>query len=223
MTDLWLILAPILLADVLNPVLFALLVFAAGTARPVLTSCAALLGHTLAYLAVGVVLALGLEQISGLLANPSTLDFVVELIIGLFIIGIALWTGKSSSESTETADQGMSPAKALGMGAVINLIGLPFAVPYVGAISQILKVHLDPWAAFFALLSYNLLYALPFTVVPLLVLIMGKRSRPILEKINGFLTKAADSVLPWLIGLLGLALVADALAFLLTGTPLIAV
>ena len=221
MTDLWMILAPILLADVLNPVLFAFLVFAAGTAQPVLTSSAALLGHTLAYLVVGVILALGLERISDLLANPSTLDFVVEFLIGLFIVGIAIWSSKSGGRNTETAPTCLSPLGALGTGAAINLVGLPFAVPYVGAISQILKVHLDPWAAFFTLLSYNLLYALPFTTVPLLVLAMGEQSRPILERINSFLTKIADKVLPTLIALVGLALIADALTFLLTGKPLI--
>ncbi len=55
MTDLWVSLIPILFADILNPVLFAFLVYAAGTDRAVLNSTAMLLGHTAAYLLVGIV------------------------------------------------------------------------------------------------------------------------------------------------------------------------
>ena len=43
------ILAPILLVDILNPVLLALLIFAASTGKPVANSAAMLLGHTLTY------------------------------------------------------------------------------------------------------------------------------------------------------------------------------
>ena len=41
-----------------------------------------------------------------------------------------------------------------------------------------------------------------------------------LEKINGFLGKASDIVMPWMLGLLGLALLADSVAFLLRGEGL---
>jgi hypothetical protein len=62
MSELWATLAPILIVDVINPVLFATMVYAAGTRRAVINSSAILLGHTLAYLGAGIVLALGLEQ-----------------------------------------------------------------------------------------------------------------------------------------------------------------
>jgi hypothetical protein len=49
MSDIWPSLVPILLADVVNPVLFAFMVYAAGTDRPIANSSALLLGHTVAY------------------------------------------------------------------------------------------------------------------------------------------------------------------------------
>jgi threonine/homoserine/homoserine lactone efflux protein len=221
MIDLWMILAPILVADVLNPVLFAFLVYAAGTRQGALNSSSALLGHTLSYLAAGVILALGLERIADQLANPSTLDFVVELIIGLFVVWVAVRMGKGGASDQPDTPSELTPIKSFGIGAILNLIGLPFAVPYVGAVSQILKVNLEPWGAFWSLAVYNLLYALPFVAVPLLVLALGDRSRPILERINGFLTRVADSVLPPVIGLVGLGLIADAVAYFVTGRPLV--
>ena len=48
----------ILLADSLNPVLFAFMVYVVGTDRPVTNPLAALTGHTVAYLAFGILLAL---------------------------------------------------------------------------------------------------------------------------------------------------------------------
>jgi hypothetical protein len=51
--ELWSVLLPILLTDVVNPVLFAFLVYAAGTDRPVAFSSSMLLGHTTAYFLVG--------------------------------------------------------------------------------------------------------------------------------------------------------------------------
>jgi hypothetical protein len=73
------ILIPFLIADVLNPVLFAFMVYAAGTQRPVVTSAAMLLGHTAAYFGAGIVIALGLEKITHYLANPSSIDYLIAL------------------------------------------------------------------------------------------------------------------------------------------------
>lgn len=221
MSELWTILLPILAADVLNPILFGFLVYAAGTPRGVVNSAAALLGHTLAYFVAGVVLALGLDRLSDALANPSTIDFVAELVIGAFIVGVAVRSGKGGSRANEPTSE-LTPLRAFGMGAVINIIGLPFAVPYIGAVSQIVKVQLDPGAALISLAAYNLLYAAPFLPVPLLVLILGPRSRAPLERVNSALTRIADRLLPPLIGLVGLVLMADALAYFAVGRPLFA-
>jgi len=98
MIELWTVLTPILLADVVNPVLFAFLVYAAGTDRPVANSTALLLGHTAAYFIVGILLALGLEQLEDRLSAPKPVDFVFELFIGLLLLWIALRNRKNAGE-----------------------------------------------------------------------------------------------------------------------------
>lgn len=65
------VLFPILLVDMLNPVLFAVMVFAAGSNRPVTNSAAILIGHTLAYFVAGILVSLGIEQATERLANPQ--------------------------------------------------------------------------------------------------------------------------------------------------------
>jgi cytochrome c biogenesis protein CcdA len=214
------ILIPFLIADVLNPVLFAFMVYAAGTPRPVLTSAAMLLGHTAAYFGAGIVIALGLEKITHYLANPSSIDYVIALVVGLLL----LWAAFPKAKKPETKrpdDSGtMTPLAAFGLGAVINFIGIPFALPYFAAIDQILKANFAIGDTLVLLIVYNLFYALPFLVVPILVATLGERSRPVPQRINGTLNGASAFLMPVVLGLAGLALVTDAVLYFTTGEGL---
>lgn len=220
MTDLWLTLGPILLSDVVNPVLFAYLVYAAGTRRPVANSSAALLGHTAAYMGAGIILALGLEKISARLANPKPFDFVIELVLGLALIWLAIASRKPREKSPQAPTTELTWMKAFGFGAVINFVGIPFAVPYFAAIDQMLKANLSVTHTLGLLAVYNIAYALPFIIVPVLVLVLGERSRPVLARINDILDRISSFLLPVLLALVGLALLADAVTFFARGESL---
>jgi len=106
----------------------------------------------------------------------------------------------------------LTPAKCLGFGAGLNFIGIPFALPYFAAIDQILKADLSMTEPVTTLGIYNIAYALPYLIVPAMVAVSGESAKPFLEKINNFLVKASDIVMPWMLGLLGLALLADSAA-----------
>ena len=75
-------------------------------------------------------------------------------------------------------------------------------------------------ASLVALAVYNVGYALPFAVVPVLVLVMGDSCRSILDRINNVLTAIADRLMPLLMLLLGLALIADSVSYFARGEPL---
>lgn len=214
------VLIPFLVVDVINPVLFAFLVYAAGSERPVVNSSALLLGHTAAYLGAGVAIAVGLEHITSYLANPSRIDYLIGLVVGLFLLWIAFpGTDKPKQKQPEHSGA-LSPLSAFGFGAVINFVGIPFALPYFAAIDQILKADFESYEALLLLIVYNILYALPFLIVPALVVILGERSRPLLQRINGKLDRVSAFLMPALLGLFGLALVGDALLYFVTGTGL---
>jgi hypothetical protein len=70
------------------------------------------------------------------------------------------------------------------------------------------------------LVSYNLVYALPFVLVPLLSAVMGERAKPVLGRINRFLDRVSAFLLPAMLGIIGLALLADALTYYFTGSSL---
>lgn len=220
MTELWAILIPILFADVFNLVLFAFLVYAAGTSRPVLNTTMALIGHTVAYFLAGILVALGLEQIADRLANPRTIDFVIELVVALLLLWVAFRSRKGKQSQKKTVKD-LTPAKAFGLGAVINFAGIPFAIPYFGAVGQILRADLSVASSLLVLAGYNVLYALAFAVVPILCLVMGERSQPILRKINGWMEKIGGFLIPILLGLLGTVMLVDAVYYLITGRILL--
>ena len=220
MLELLPVLLPILLVDVLNPVLFAMMVFAAGSKRPVINSSALLLGHTLAYFVAGVAVAHGIDRVADRIANPERIDFVIGGIIGVALLWFAIPMKKKGAPAANEPEWELTPAKCFGFGAIVNFIGIPFALPYFAVVDQILKADLSSAASLTVLALYNVGYALPFLVVPAAVAIAGDRARPVLEKINAFLVKASDFIMPWMLGLLGLALVADSVVFFYRGEGL---
>ncbi len=220
MTELLPKLIPLLVVDVLNPVLFALLIVAIGTSRPLANSTAFLAGHTVAYFISGIIIALGLDQITDRLDNPHPVDFVIELLIGLLCLWAALASrdGKASEERNPEGE--LTPAYCFGYGAVVNFIGIPFALPYFAVVDQLLKANLSIEFSLLVLVFYNSAYVLPFMLVPIMVALMGDTSKPILEKINNVLVGLVDRFMPILLLLLGIALSADALVFLISGAAL---
>jgi cytochrome c biogenesis protein CcdA len=107
-----------------------------------------------------------------------------------------------------------------GYGAVINFIGVPFALPYFAVVDQLLKANLSVESSVLVLVIYNAAYALPFLLVPISVALIGDRSRPVLEKINAVLIRLVDTLMPILLFFVGIALTADALTYLITGEAL---
>jgi len=220
MIDLLPRLIPLLVVDVLNPVLFALLVVAVGSSRPFANSTAFLAGHTVSYFFSGVVIAFGLNEIIDRLNNPRPIDFGIELLIGLLCLWAALASrhGKASKEKNPSAQ--LTPAYCFGFGAIVNFTGVPFALPYFAAINQILKANLSVDSSLMLLAFYNIAYTLPFLMVPILIALIGEAGRPFLEKVSNQLTVIVDRFMPVLLLLLGVALIGDALAYWIMGESL---
>lgn len=220
MVDLWTVLIPIVIADVINPVLFAFMVYAAGSNRPISNTLIVLIGHTTAYMSAGILLALGMERITGYLSKPHAIDFMIGLVIGLLLLWVAYLSSRGKPDTVKGQGEQLTPLKAFGFGAIINFIGIPFALPYFAAIDQILKKNLSVFDSLLILLGYNLLYALPFLMVPVLLMLMGQKSQPLLARINNWFDRVAGVLMPFILGLVGLVLVADSVTYFATGRGL---
>ena len=66
----------------------------------------------------------------------------------------------------------LPPIKSFGIGAVINIVGLPFAPTYFAAICQVLKADLAAADAALLIIGYNIVYALPF-LMPVILARVG--------------------------------------------------
>jgi len=221
MVDLWTVLLPILLADVLNPVLFAFVIYALGSERPFLNGATAVGGHTVAYFLAGIVIALGLDWFAERLENPGTLAFSLEAALGAVLLWVAAMSARGpTGPSPEARSGSLTPGSAFGLGMVINFIGIPFAVPYFAAVDQILKVDLDAAGAVSQLALYNAGYALPFFALIGIRAALGEDARPVLDRINAAVERASGFVMPPLLGLAGIAMLIDSGVFFFTGDAL---
>ena len=215
---------PILVTDVINPVLLAAEIFALSSRRPYFNGFFLLFGWFIVYFISGIILAFGLEAIKEFLSNPRPIDFYIETVVALLLIWLAIRirrTGDHKRKKKEFDDaDALKPTTAFWAGASINLIGLPFAIPYFAAIDQILKADATVFYSLFLLFTYNLLYVLPFLVILLLRMISGSQVDGFLEKVNNGMEKVSNWLMPLLLlGLAGL-LLTDAVLFFCTGEPL---
>ena len=224
MGELLAILTPILVIDVMNPVLLAILVFAAGASRPFANSASLLAGHTVAYFVAGIGVSFGVEQIADfithMMENPGTIDFVLGGFIGVCCLSWSIKALRQPPIEQKMPEWKLTPLKCFGFGMVVNFIGVPFALPYFAAVGQILKADLTLNGSLAALAIYNIGYALPFAVVPGSILVMGDRSKPFLERLNGWMMSAGTKAMPWFIGLLGAFMLFDAIYYFATGKQL---
>ncbi|MDJ0879824.1 MAG: GAP family protein [Halieaceae bacterium] len=200
-------LTPILLADVLNPVLLTAMVMAAGTQRPALHSSALLVGHTLAYMVVGVVASYGLDALTQRLDNPKPIDYSISAVVGLGCLYAAFGSREGRAATPARELQTVTGFTCFSYGAFINFIGAPFALPYFAAVDVVNRSGLsigDSWAL---LIVYNFAYALPFTLVPIAVALLGDGARPHLEAASNWLERIVERMAPWVLLGIGLWLI----------------
>jgi threonine/homoserine/homoserine lactone efflux protein len=216
---------PILLTDIVNPVLLAAVIFAMGSRRPFINSWLILAGWLVIYFSSGILLAMGLETIMTFLKNPRPVDFYIQLVVAALLIWFGVKLVRDNNPRNKQADYGeageLSAGKAFILGAMINLIGLPFAIPYFAFLDQIVKSDLTWIPALTVLLIYNLLYILPFSLLMLIRLIYKEQSDSIFAKINERMEKVGNVVMPLIIFAIAGILIVDSYLYFTTGTPLI--
>ncbi len=218
MGELLLILIPIVLADVINPVLFAVAVYTLGTSRPIVNTSALLFGFFIIYMLAGIILAIGFETVDDYFKNPTDFDYAIQFAVGI----LCLWFSWYLFHTTDYQHnpefkhpEHMTIGWALFLGIQANIVGLPFALPYAVAIDRMLISGISPLLTFFALLYYNLLYIAPFAFLILIRWLYQEKSNRIFRKINRILLRTSDILLPIILLILGAYLLFDSFRYFL--------
>jgi cytochrome c biogenesis protein CcdA len=217
LSGLLLLLVPFVIVDMINPVLLGGTIYSLGSRRPILNACGLILSFFITYLLAGLAIAATLESIMDLFHIPAKMDYVLELIIAAALLYFAAKQYKEGNQHLErklTMDKGMTLAGAVGMGVQINIVGLPFAVPYLAAIDQVLKADLSSAGIVFVLFLYNLFYVLPFAALILLRLFYKTESDNIFECINSWMQRVCVKYMPLIFAILAILLFEDAISWL---------
>jgi len=218
MGGLLLLLIPILIVDIINPILFAGVMYGLGSRRWIVNSWAILISFFLSYFFVGLLIAIGLEMLILEFEIPDSFDYVLEFFVALLLFYFA-WkmyrAGYQHPEKKLERGLGMKARDAWLMGLQINLIGLPFALPYLAAIDLILKAELHALSAFFVLLLYNIVYLLPFAVMFGVRWVYQEQSRAMFGRFNEWIDHVSEKYLPIVFAILGLLLIEDCVSYFL--------
>lgn len=189
------------------------------------------------YWAVGLVLVLGGETVSRWVdrlgdtgAGGSTVLTGGQVVVGgLLVAGSFLVDGRAARRRRarrEAQGRGptrrerwtgrlmsgdLNPAAVATVAVLAGLAELATMLPYLGAVAIITGAGQGMPFAALVLAAYVLVMVLPALALTGLRLVLGERARPVLNHLHGWLTRSADEVLGWVIGILGALLVVDGL------------
>jgi hypothetical protein len=232
-SDLLAVILPIALVDStsITPIALVPLATLLAGRRAYLAAFAFLAGLFVSYFAFAAATVFGLapvfDRLNGWLAHrwhhPEPVDFVFELVIGLVLLVVAVRTarGNPPRRSGREVQTGASPATAFGFAFMLNVVGMPGAVPWFAALDQILRFDPSTSQALLAVTVYVTAFVLPLTLVVALRAVLGARGDAFLAAVKRFFDVWGRRVLVVVFLLLGLAMTVDAGLFILRGEPLV--
>jgi hypothetical protein len=218
MVHLIFIIIPFLIVDIINPILLGGTIYTLSSKNLFRNSMIMLLSFLVTYFFAGLIIAYGMESFENYFHLPAYFDYGLELIVAALLFYMA---AKQSRERDAHPEEKlihkfeMTTKDALQLGFQINIVGLAFAVPYLGAIDQILKADASILITLLVLLIYNILYVLPYASLILIRLIRPKESSQIFKVINEWMHCLVVKWMPLIFVVLGLILIEDAISFLI--------
>ncbi|MDJ0719308.1 MAG: GAP family protein [Prochloraceae cyanobacterium] len=233
MIGLTLILFGIALVDSTSMIPIGLFPLAAilGGRRPVLGALSFISGIFLVYTLSGVLLLLGLDLVFEMIGpsisrwwnQPNIAELGLQIVVGTLLL-VYGWRQSRLPEISASSDSAepVSPVRAFTLGASLTVIGIYGAVPYFGAIEQILKADLSFMASMGALIFYNIVFVLPFFVLFLLRILKPNQSKSIFGAISLLIKRWGKPAIVSCFIILGILLIADSIGWFL-GYPLLPV
>lgn len=166
------------------------------------------------YFAVGLALTLGLGLTPRALVE-SDAAYLAQGVLGAAMLAYAVLAPGRGRERGPAADPRLPavrrPAAVFALGVAVTFLELPTALPYLGAVGAITRADLavGDWLPLLA--AYNLIFVLPPLALLAAHVALGDRAGALLERLRTRLGAATREGLLWLLGLVGLLLLADAL------------
>ena len=233
MVELALILLAIALVDSTSMIPIGIFPLAAilGGRRPVVGALSFVSGIFLVYSLSGVLLLLGFDLIFEIIGpsvsrwwnQPNSAELGLQIIVGILLLVYA-WRQYRLPKISAPSDSAepVSLVGAFTLGSSLTVIGIPGAVPYFGAIEQILRADLSSMASMGALIFYNIVFVLPFSVLVLIRMLAPNQSESLFGSISLLVKSWGKPAIVSVFTILGLLLIADSIGWFL-GYPLLPV
>ena len=215
----------------ITPLAIVPLLAALGSARPLPTAGSLLAGIFIPYLAIGVLLLLGLSELFDVLTErfdqwlhrPDTLDMWLQLVIGVVALSAGFKLARSrENDDDRGAGEAIGVGRAFSIGFALTVVGIPGAVPYFAAIDQLLRADLALPGILGGLLYYNAICAAPLMAVTVVRVVLGERSDALFQRLAAWIGRVSHRAIVISLLVLGAILTLDAIAWQL-GHPLIVV
>lgn len=170
------------------------------------------------YAVVGIALwslaRLGVTVASGSLDHPAVRG--AQLVLGLALFAwsfrfdsrrgtssVARWRARVTTSGT-----GVRPV--VGLALVAGLSEVATMLPYLGAIGLLVSADVSPPTAAVTLAAYCLVMVTPAAAITGARLAVGRRLDGPLGRVDRYLSARADTVVGWVIGIVGFVLTASA-------------
>ncbi|MEM1369547.1 MAG: GAP family protein [Cyanobacteria bacterium P01_H01_bin.15] len=197
--------------------------------NPVLNVTGFAAGIFTANAGMGILLLFGLEIVFDTIghhigrwwSNPNTLELIAQLVIGIIMLGFAWKSGRATEKTVKQRSvDSVSMSRMYLLGAGLTLVGLPGALPYFGAVDQILRWDLGILQSLLSIAYYNCVFLLPLLVLFVLGRALPSKSKRFTKSILSFIQLWGHRVFVAGLMLLGSVLFADAIGWFV-GHPLL--
>jgi cytochrome c biogenesis protein CcdA len=208
----------IALVDSLNPSALVVTTLLLAGADPFRRSLAYIAGIAVTYYLVGVAVALGasnaLSAAVESLQRPAV-GFGIEAALGLLLVGFAVRTPRR--EDAPPRVRGVSLPAAFLTGVTITAVESTTALPYIGALTALVRAEVPLGQTLVVLVAYNLVFVLPPLLLVAVQAVRPGQATVIVNRARGWLQVLDTRPARVLILLLGLLMLTDAGIYFLRG------
>jgi hypothetical protein len=148
--------------------------------------------------------------------QPNTAELIFQLIIGVALL-IYAWKQyrRPQIPMKNYSTESISPTLAFTYGASLTVIGVPGAIPYFGAIEQIIRADLNYIASISTLIIYNIVFVAPFFALILIRMLAPNQSEYVFGSISLMFKRLSKPAIVSCFVILGTLLAADSISWLL--------
>jgi cytochrome c biogenesis protein CcdA len=201
--------------DSINPNALSVQIYLLSTAKPVTRSLAFIAGDFLATWIAGLLIILGIAPIIAQIFNSfNNIIVLLQFILGIVLVLLGFYFQKFYKQSkTAKHPRSLKPINTFILGVAIAFAEAPTALPYLGAIEQIVRANLSIYQTVGILTIYNFVFVLPLIILFLIYLRFQQRAITRLNSIQHLINQWFAKIMQVFLIVFGLILIFDSVAY----------